>query len=245
MASTRRPKREEPVELEPKCLALADLHLHPEEDPRLDGFLAWLDSLEGVPRLIVLGDLFDVWVGPAQARQRASGRVVEALARLAGRGTKVEIVPGNRDFLLDASFERRTGARLWPDGMLGRTAEGTRVLFVHGDELCTRDLAYQRMKRVLRSTPARALSRLLPLAVARWAAGRLRARSIAAVAAKPSEEKSMQREAVRALAAAREADVLVCGHAHCFRDERLEGGPRWIVLDAWGGEHDRFVPDRL
>jgi hypothetical protein len=27
---------------------------------------------------------------------------------------------------------------------------------------------------------------------------------------------------------------VVCGHAHAFRDVALAGGPRWIVLGAFG-----------
>ena len=45
----------------------------------------------------------------------------------------------------------------------------------------------------------------------------------------------MQPAACAALAVAAEADLVVCGHAHGFRDERVEGGSRWIVLDAFGG----------
>jgi UDP-2,3-diacylglucosamine hydrolase len=241
MASTRREMREEALELGPGSLVLADLHLHPEDEPRLDALVHWMDELAGVPRLVILGDLFDVWVGPAQARQRASGRVVQALASLSARGTAVEIVPGNRDFLLDSVFEQQSGARLWPAGVLARAPGGSRILMLHGDELCTRDLAYQRMKRVLRSPLVRALSRRSPLRLARWAAARLRARSVQAVAQKLPEEKAMQADAVRQLASARGADTVICGHAHRFRDEALAGGPRWIVLDAWGGERDLLV----
>ncbi len=241
MASTRRVMPEGAVELGAGSLVLADLHLHPDHEPRLRAFLDWLSSLSAVPHLVILGDLFDVWVGPAQARQSASAEVLAALAGLSARGTRIEIVPGNRDFLLDESFERRTGARLWPRGLLATTPARSSVLLIHGDELCTRDHAYQRMKRVLRSRPLRSLSRGLPLSVARWAASRLRAKSVRAVAQKPTEAKSMQAEAVRALALAHDAEILVCGHAHHFRDQQLDGGPRWIVLDAWGGERDLLI----
>jgi UDP-2,3-diacylglucosamine pyrophosphatase LpxH len=193
MASTLREMPEEALELPQGSLVLADLHLHPDDEPRLESLLAWASALAGVPRLVILGDLFDVWVGPAQARQRASGRVVEALAALAARGTRVEIVPGNRDFLLDAVFERLTGARLWPAGVLARVPGGASVLLIHGDELCTRDLAYQRMKRVLRSRIVRAVSRRSPHSVARWAA----ARGYGLARSRPSHGSSRRRRPCR------------------------------------------------
>lgn len=86
--------REEPLELGAGSLVLADLHLHPDKEPRLRAFLDWVGSLIAVPHLVILGDLFDVWVGPAQARQSASAEVLAALAGLSARGTQIEIVPG-------------------------------------------------------------------------------------------------------------------------------------------------------
>jgi len=217
-------------------LVICDLHLDPVGGTVLDDFVAWLEALE-VPTLVILGDLFDVWVGPSQGRLAGSARVLEALRDLAARGTAIEIIPGNRDFLMGPDFEGRTGARIHPTGFVGRCAH-ERVLFVHGDELCTEDHAYQRMKRILRSSPMRWIALHLPLSVARWAAGRIRGASQRSVPLKPSAEKAMQPAACSALARAFSASTLVCGHAHVFRDEELAGGPRWIVLDGWGGARD-------
>jgi len=215
-------------------VCIADLHLDPAQDERIAGFQRWLSGLEA-ERLLILGDLFDVWVGPAQARLAGARDVLAALAELTARGTAVDVVPGNRDFLLGRRFEAQTGARLHPDGFVAELASGERVLFLHGDELCTLDVGYQRMKRVLRSRPIRALALCLPLACARWAAARLRNASKQAVPRKPPEEKAMQPAACRQFAREHAADTVVCGHAHAFRDESLAEGPRWIVLDAWGG----------
>lgn len=221
-------------------LVIADLHLDPAGGEGVDAACRWLASLVDVPALLVLGDLFDVWVGPAQARLAGADSVVRALAAYSGRGGWLGVVPGNRDFLLDASFERLTGAEVHRDGLLARldSRDGPRALMVHGDELCTRDLAYQRLKRVLRSGPVTWLAKRLPLSVARLAARRLRRASENAVPHKTAAEKSMQAGACADLAARAGADILVCGHAHRFRDERLEGGPRWIVVDAYGGPRD-------
>src|SRR5690606_33594178 len=45
----------------------------------------------------------------------------------------------------------------------------------------------------------------------------------------------------RELCILRRASVLVTGHAHDARDTALADGPRWIVLDAFGGARDAFV----
>ncbi|MDP6538865.1 MAG: hypothetical protein QF410_04890, partial [Planctomycetota bacterium] len=132
---------------------------------------------------------------------------------------------------------------LFGDGLLGRLAGGERALFVHGDELCTRDRAYQRYKRIVRTRPVRSLAAVLPTSLGRALGRRLRRASRKAVAAKAPAYKALQPAAARDLAAAAGASTLVCGHAHAARDERIAGGPRWIVLDAYGGERDQLSID--
>jgi hypothetical protein len=51
------------------------------------------------------------------------------------------------------------------------------------------------------------------------------------------DEKSIQRDAVERAAKEHRASIVLCGHAHVFRDERA-GEARWIVLDAFGGVRD-------
>ncbi|TDJ65931.1 MAG: UDP-2,3-diacylglucosamine diphosphatase [Planctomycetota bacterium] len=229
--------------LEPGTLVIADLHLDPAGEGRVTEFVAWLARVRAAraPALLVLGDLFDVWVGPVQAEHAGAAAVSSALAELA-ETARVVVLHGNRDFLLGEAFERATGCRVFEEGYLGRLpgAKGpeSRVVFVHGDQFCTRDRSYQRLKRVLRSAPVRALAPRVPYAVAGWAASRLRGASQRAVPAKPKGATAMQPEAVTGIARSAAAGTVVCGHGHVFRDEQLADGTRWIVLDSWGGERD-------
>lgn len=231
--------------IEPGTLVIGDLHLDvggtaPEPESSVHGFLGWLAEAAAAPRLIVLGDLFDAWIGPAQGRLPEARRVLEGFRAATSRGLRLDVLHGNRDFLLGPDFEAATGARVWPRGLVGEPVDAPdrRILFVHGDELCTLDHAYQRLRRVVRSRPVQALAPRLPTSVALGLARRLRRASVQAVAAKPSAEKSQQPEAAVRLALEEAAPTLVCGHAHRWRDEALPGGPRWVVLDAWGGARD-------
>ncbi len=158
--------------------------------------------------------------------------VLEALSRTTGRGAAVEAVVGNRDFLLDGSFERRTGVRMRGEEMVTQVA-GRRALLVHGDTLCTRDLAYQRYRKVVRSGPVRALARLVPGSIAGALAGGLRAKSTAAVAAKLPETKSIVLEAAEGAAAGKGCTLVICGHAHAPSLRRV-GEVTLLVLPAWG-----------
>lgn len=235
------------IDLGGGTLLITDLHLDLESPASVERFLVFLARVEpDCPALIVLGDLFDVWVGPAAMGAGATPGVLAALRARAQAGLAIWIVPGNRDFLLDARFEAASGARLLPEGARARLPDGSRALLLHGDTLCTRDVGYQRLRRVLRSRAVRALAPLLPWSLARAIGRRLRRASVQALMRKPAEEKSIQPDAVDAQLSANGASLLICGHAHEFRDEERTSG-RWIVAEAFGGPRDviRFTPAGL
>ncbi len=224
----------------PACaLVISDLHLDASSGEAHAAFVDFLHAARARPALLILGDLFDAWVGPAHGRLPGARIIFAALRTASESGLAISLVHGNRDFLLDENFTLATGVRVYPDGILANLPGGSRVLCVHGDELCTLDHSYQRLKRIVRSKPARWLAPRLPDSLALGVARRMRKVSQAAVIQKPPETKRQQIDEVRARAGAAGADTLICGHAHAFRDERLLQGPRWIVLDAFGGgAHD-------
>ncbi len=231
-----------------RVVAIADLHLAPLGNVRTEHFARWCEELTGVAELWILGDLFDSWVGLRQARIPGSAAVLDALSGVTARGIRVRVIPGNRDLILDESFEARTGAVLHHEGFLVDLAPG-RAAFVHGDALCTLDAGYQRLRSVWRHPAVRWLSRHAPLVLARWIGGRVRGQSEARKPYKPSEGKSIRPAAVAELARAASADLVVCGHAH----EAVDGpvladgaGPRRIIVGAWGTPGDRlFVEAEL
>ncbi|MHC4376445.1 MAG: UDP-2,3-diacylglucosamine diphosphatase [Planctomycetota bacterium] len=243
-----------PHALLPGTRFVGDLHLIVDEDadwgasevggPRQERerFLSFLEDCRGngTPALVILGDLFEYWFGPAQADSAGGRAVLDALAAATSAGLEIHLVPGNRDFLLGRSFSKRTGVRLHPRGFVGQIA-GERWVIVHGDELCTLDRGYLRLRRVLRSPPVRGLAPRLPSAAGRAVARRLRRASTRALATKPKAEAEQQWSAVEELCARHGTIGLVCGHAHRFRDDRQTpaGQPlQWWVVDAFGHGRD-------
>lgn len=212
-----------------------DLHLDPAGGVEVDEFCDWLASVES-PRLVVLGDLFEAWFGPRTGSLPGAQAVLRSLLGAVQRGIPVDVIPGNRDFLLGGGFEARTGAVVHRGGVDLPVSGGARVL--HGDELCTLDRGYLRLRAVLRNPATMALAHVLP----RWAgaavARRLRRASVRAVAAKPAAEKEMQAAAAAATLDAASSRLLVVGHAHEYRVSEIGPGREWVVLDGWGGERD-------
>lgn len=126
-------------------LFISDLHLDPArpEITRLFG-----DFIEGQARdadaLYILGDLFEAWVGDDDPSDTGA-YVAKRLAGLAASGVPVWFMHGNRDFLLGPDYARRAGMALLQEPTVV-DLHGRRALLVHGDTLCTGDLAYQRFR---------------------------------------------------------------------------------------------------
>jgi UDP-2,3-diacylglucosamine hydrolase len=234
------------VELPPGSVVIADLHLDCERPSDVARLEALLKSLEDAPVVAILGDLFEYWLGPAQGKMPGSKRMLEALGSFPG---KLVFVPGNRDILAGAEFERALGSAILMDGFVGQLgAEGgaapKRMLFLHGDELCIADTAYLRLRRILRSPWIRLLIRSLPGFVTRALARRLRRHSEHTVQYKKSDgETGQDQDLAHQLARASNSEAVVVGHAHCFRETTFEDGIKWFVLDAFGGERDLMEVD--
>jgi len=198
---------EEPVSL------ISDLHLRPEEADKLAALDRLLAALPDDGVLVVLGDLFDAWVGYKQARVPGWREILERFAALPERGIRCFYLWGNRDYQLDAHFEREVQGKVVPGGLRLRRHSGATLLCLHGDELCQNDTSYQRAKRRLRSWPLRFLGHHLPISLGLRAASRARSRSTEVVSGTSQEALRPSR---RALAAVAETGTsrLLFGHIH-------------------------------
>ena len=126
-------------------LFISDLHLDPLRPgiTRLFGHFLEREA-RTADALYILGDLFEAWVGDDDPSD--TGEFVAAhLAALSGRGVPVYFMHGNRDFLLGADYARRAGMQLLADPTV-IDLHGRRALLMHGDTLCTGDLAYQQFR---------------------------------------------------------------------------------------------------
>jgi UDP-2,3-diacylglucosamine pyrophosphatase LpxH len=115
-------------------LVLSDLHLgsrlrhdvltHPEPLNRL------LEALEGVERLVLLGDVVELLEGRVDHAMDIAEPILRSIGRTLGVGREVVLVPGNHDHALVAGWVRRVGASLAPDSRvpLDASSELARVV---------------------------------------------------------------------------------------------------------------------
>ena len=123
-------------------LFISDLHLDAERPQITALFGRFLEGeARGAEALYILGDLFEAWVGDDDPSDTGAF-VASRLRALSDAGTPVFFIRGNRDFLLGDEFARRAGMAILPDPAVVML-HGKPALLMHGDTLCTDDVAYQ------------------------------------------------------------------------------------------------------
>ena len=226
-------------------LFVSDLHLSAARPDKLELFEAFLHGLKDDARaLYVLGDLFEIWVGDDDD-DPAHQRILDALKRLAGRGTRLFVMPGNRDFLFGRKFCERSGADLLDDYAVIQLGSA-RTLLTHGDLLCTQDTKYQNFRRVVRNRWLQRAFLSTPLAMRRRIGARTQAGTRASVAQKPDAIMDVDENTVRGVMREFEAELLIHGHTHRPGTHRFEdkGTARTrIVLGDWYEQDNVLVCD--
>lgn len=211
---------------------IADLHLQREQDQTLRqalDFLAWAQGR--CEQLFILGDLFEYWLGD-DSPQPGLQAFDAALRQLARGGCAITLLHGNRDFLLGEDYCTGVGARLVRDDTLMVELGGRRALLLHGDTLCSDDLAYQAARVQLRSRDWQAQFCALPVEARREQALALRRRSRDDSADKPEQIMDVTEASAAALCAEHGVDLLIHGHTHRPHWHQLPNYER-VVLGDW------------
>lgn len=197
----------------PEFLFISDLHLAPEQPATVELFLGFLRRrARRAEALYILGDLFDAWIGDDDD-QAPYPAIRQALHDLTTSGTRCAIISGNRDFLLGKRFSQETGCTLLREPSRVELL-GIPTLLMHGDLLCTDDLAYQKFRRLIRNPIVRWLFLLKPLDKRRAMAASYRRKSGQAIARKPLAIMDVNQEAVKATLRRHGAWHLIHGHTH-------------------------------
>ncbi len=184
----------------------------------------------GCRHLVLLGDLFQAWVGDPKFETPEIAAVVPALRELRRAGVRIDYIEGNRDFFLaDSPYTDAFDAVVRE---VAFTAGGVRYLAVHGDGIDDRDWQYRFWRRLSKSRPGRAAILGFPRRFAR----RLVSSTEERLSRTNFKHKiEIPERAIRAYAERRLAeghDVLLLGHFHAERRWRLAGGEVHL-LEAW------------
>jgi len=222
-----------------RILLISDLHLSADCMQTVQLFQRFLqETAAQADALFILGDLFDAWIGDDNNAEPWPA-VRHQLASLTAAGTEVFVQHGNRDFLLGDDFCRHTGVQLLAEEAV-IDLFGTPTLLMHGDTLCTDDLAYQQARLFLRNPNFIADFLAKPLAERAAIAVEYRQRSGEATSLLASDIMDVNQQAVLNVMRQHGVTRLIHGHTHRQGQHQvdLDGmTAERIVLGEWHPDH--------
>jgi UDP-2,3-diacylglucosamine hydrolase len=201
-------------------LLCSDIHLSDANPALTEAFCAWIEQSSqriSPESILVLGDLFDAWVGDdvLTAHQSLCAQTIANLFELqALKGIRIGLMHGNRDFLIGEQFAKQCNAQLLADPCVLTMSSGATIALTHGDQLCTQDSDYQGFRQQVRAPS--------------WQHDFL---------AKPLNERlevmDISPQEAATLAEQLAVDVLLHGHTHRPGVSPMSNGRKRWVLPDW------------
>ncbi len=216
---------------------LSDLHLSPDTPRTLAALERHLAGTTA-DAVMLLGDVFEVWIGDDARYQGFEHQCLELL-RDASRQRPLFFMAGNRDFLLGPAMAADTGLQLLADPCCLHAFD-SRLLISHGDALCLDDCAYQAFRAQVRSSSWQQAFLARPLDERRALAREMRAASERLKRGQPHDPSlwaDVDTGAALQWLAAADCQILLHGHTHRPAMHRLgEDCMRWVLSD-WDFDH--------
>ena len=219
------------------CIELhADVHLQAQEPATFALWKNYIDS-SSADCLILLGDLFEVWVGDDWGLSDPFAQHCAAVLHAASQHKDIYYLHGNRDFLLGSAFAAACGMQLLTEPCVLDLGH-EQILLSHGDAWVTADVAYQNFRHMVRQPQWQADFLAQPLATRLQLAANIRAQSQAAQAERTHYDDINHLPALAAMQAAG-AQTLVHGHTHRPSHDELDASHQRWVLSDWDAEAGR------
>jgi UDP-2,3-diacylglucosamine hydrolase len=215
---------------------ISDLHLQVSETATFEAWRAYMASTPA-DAVLILGDLFEVWVGDDAAAQDPFLQACADVLRQTAQRAHVAFMPGNRDFLVGPEFLEGCGVKPLNDPTLLVLA-AQRILLSHGDALCLDDKPYQAFRLQARNPEWQQTFLAKPLTERQEFARSLRALSESKKHEGMSFADADLDMSLFWLAHA-QADCLVHGHTHRPADHALGQAQRHVLSD-WSLDHRPF-----
>lgn len=212
------------------ALFISDLHLQPTHELTSNAFIKFLQQ-QGphTPQIFILGDLFEYWLGDDGMDSPWHQRIIHALRDTTDAGIKINIIVGNRDFLIGDDFFAVTGTTKLPDPYVLEDGEH-RLVLTHGDALCTDDHRYMAFRAHVRNPETQAQFLSQPIAARQKMIEEWRKSSEEEKKSKSSAMMDVNQEAATALFAETNTTTMIHGHTH-----------RPTCHDSDDGKYSRYV----
>ena len=226
----------------PSAYFVSDIHIMSPGCARARAFLGFLRSLSGganASHLVLLGDIFDLWVADHDYFIGSYREIIDEIRRLRDEGVEIRYFEGNHDLHLKYYWADELGLTIHDGPAYVKFGERT-IRLEHGDQMDPDDRGYRFLRWFLRTPVVRFLVRRLPGPLIR----KIGNRASAASRDYTSNTKAIGRRdaiaKIRAHAlkahAERPFDLIISGHVHVRDDRRFDaanGGFRSVNLGSW------------
>jgi UDP-2,3-diacylglucosamine hydrolase len=201
---------------------ISDVHLTNLASPQGEALLSLIEKAKSQACIfLILGDLFDLWIGNSKYQQKIFSDLIISLKELK-KSCRLIYLEGNHDFLLTKFWQHELGAEI-SDGPLEFEFAGLKIRAEHGDQMDPNDRGYLFLRWLLRTPPIKLLVSIAPSRLVS---------QIGNVASDQSRKytdslrekvhvekiKEMFRTYAKSLLEKESLDLLVTGHTHIADD---------------------------
>lgn len=228
----------------PKDYFISDVHIHRPNDEAANLFMEFLDRCvsEKANRVFLLGDIFDVLVGPYLEYEEKYRSIFKKLKLLLDDGLEIYYFEGNHDFHLGRFFEnlkeedpRRTAIRYVKGELHIKTAQGLDAHISHGDDMEIENVSYKIYKKVVNNRFVELLLEQIlsfkfmeKLGRKASADSRKRNQKLYSKNVQENTTRKKFRRSAEILSELINVDVIIAGHSHCKDDYQLSNGTRYM-----------------
>jgi UDP-2,3-diacylglucosamine hydrolase len=225
----------------PAALFISDLHLQSSHPRTSAAFLSFLEHhAQYAQALYLLGDLFEYWAGDDDLEDPFNARMTAAIRAVSDAGVHVYWIAGNRDFLVGSGFAAAAGATLLSEPHVA-TIAGRRIVLLHGDAECTKDVQYMEFRAMVRQPAWQKQFLSMPLAQRKTIIDGLRKSSREHNGEKSMDIMDVTPAAVAQVFAEHASTVMIHGHTHRPALHQVGNTLRYVLPD-W--ECDVTAPEQ-
>ena len=209
----------------------SDTHLNISEPSKTQRVINFLHKQKPKTVFYILGDFFDLWIGPKHLELEDYREIITELKSLTVKGYQINFIPGNRDFQLGPEITAAAGVNVLPE-IVNLNLDSNKVLLTHGDIFCTEDKSYQSYRRVSRSRIVKNLYQSLPQNLGLKLGRGVRNYSKEVVPRKGAAGRNLI-ESVLMRYFKRGRDTIICGHVHNSQIREIGPGKILMTVGSW------------
>lgn len=183
---------------------------------------------------VILGDLFDLWVGKGWAFQKKYKPLLEEFKKLRAR-CRIIYFEGNHDLHLAKFWQEQLGFEVYTEPKMIQYS-GIKIWAEHGDEINRSDHGYLFLRWFLRTPPLKALVHWVPSKLVSQIGEKASSTSRKYTDSLPNQSLEVFREYAKSLKLVKNFDLLLTGHTHIaddFQFDTPKGKARLINLGSW------------